>query len=66
MIGRFTSYFTKLERLSSDELVRSAEKLVLAENTSIAKLPAIMPISPRWRLGKPRSSLVTKACTTTA
>ena len=40
MIEQFTSYFTKLERLSSDELDRSAEKLVLAENTSIAKLIA--------------------------
>ena len=38
MIEHFTSYFKKLERLSSDELHRSAEKLVLAENTSIAKL----------------------------
>ena len=40
MIEQFTSYFKKLERLSSDELHRSAEKLVLAENTSIAKLIA--------------------------
>ena len=40
MIDQFTSYSTKLERLSNDELHRSAEKLVLAENTTIAKLIA--------------------------
>ena len=40
MIEQFTSYFTKLEQLSSDELRRSAEKLVVSENTTIAKLIA--------------------------
>ena len=40
MIEKFKSYFTKLERLSNDELDTSAEKLVLAENTNIAKLIA--------------------------
>ena len=40
MIEQFTSYSTKLERLSDDELHCSAEKLVLAENTTIAKLIA--------------------------
>ena len=40
MIETFKSYFTKLERLSRDELVQSAEKLVLAENATIAKLIA--------------------------
>ena len=38
MIDKFTSYFKKLEGLSRDELVTSAKKLVLAENTNIAKL----------------------------
>ena len=40
MIKKFTSYFKRLEGLSRDELVKSAEKLVLAENTNIAKLIA--------------------------
>ena len=40
MIEQFTSYSIKLERLSNDELHRSAEKLVLAENRTIAKLIA--------------------------
>jgi len=40
MIEQFTSYFTKLEQLSGDELLRSAEKLVVSENTAIAKLIA--------------------------
>ena len=40
MIETFKRYFTKLERLSRDELVQSAEKLVLVENTTIAKLIA--------------------------
>ena len=40
MIEKIKSYVTKLERLSRDELVCSTEKLVLAENTSIAKLIA--------------------------
>ena len=40
MIEQFTSYFTKLERLSRDELLRSAEKLVVSENRTIAKLIA--------------------------
>ena len=40
MIDQFTRYFTKLEQLSSDELVRSAEKLVFSENATIAKLIA--------------------------
>ena len=40
MIDKFTHYFTKLEKLSSDALLRSAEKLVVSENTSIAKLIA--------------------------
>ncbi|TDI45834.1 MAG: hypothetical protein E2P02_06380 [Acidobacteria bacterium] len=40
MIEQFTSYSTKLERLSNDELHRSAEKLVLGENTTLAKLIA--------------------------
>ncbi|TDI42964.1 MAG: hypothetical protein E2P02_12240 [Acidobacteria bacterium] len=40
MFEQFTSYSTKLERLSDDELHRSAEKLVLVENMSIAKLIA--------------------------
>ena len=38
MIDQFTSYSTKLERLSDDELHCSAEKLVLVENRTIAKL----------------------------
>ena len=40
MIELFKSYFGTLERLSSAELDRSAEKLVLAENGNIAKLTA--------------------------
>ena len=40
MIEQFASYFTKLEQLSSDELLRSAEKLVVSEHTTIAKLIA--------------------------
>ncbi len=40
MIDQFTSYSTKLERLSNDELHHSAEKLVLTENRTIAKLIA--------------------------
>ena len=40
MIDQFKSYFVKLERLSSAELDRSAEKLVVAENGNIAKLIA--------------------------
>ncbi len=40
MIEQFKGYFAKLERLSSDELDRSAEKLVVAENGNIAKLIA--------------------------
>ena len=40
MIEQFKSYFVKLERLSSAELDRSAEKLVVAENGNIAKLIA--------------------------
>ena len=40
MIEQFKSYFAKLERLSSTELDRSAEKLVVAENGNIAKLIA--------------------------
>ena len=39
-IEQFTSYSAKLERLSNDELHCSAEKLVLTENTTIAKLIA--------------------------
>ena len=40
MIDQFTNYSTKLERLSDDELHCSAEKLVLVENRTIAKLIA--------------------------
>ena len=40
MIGKFKSYFKKLEELSRDELIRSAGKLVVAENENIAKLIA--------------------------
>ncbi len=40
MIEKFTHYFTKLEKLSSDELLHSAETLVVSESTSIAKLIA--------------------------
>ena len=40
MIEKIENYFTKLERLSNDELDRSAEKLVIAENVNIAKLIA--------------------------
>ena len=40
MIEQFKSYFVELECLSSTELDRSAEKLVLAENRNIAKLIA--------------------------
>ena len=40
MIEQFKSYFVELELLSGTELDRSAEKLVLAENGSIAKLIA--------------------------
>ncbi len=40
MIEKFKSYCMKLEALPHDALVRSAEKLVLAENTNIAKLIA--------------------------
>jgi hypothetical protein len=40
MVEKFTHCFTKLEKLSSDALLRSAEKLVVSENTSIAKLIA--------------------------
>ena len=35
MFEQFTSYSTKLERLSNDELHRSAEKLVLAEHNGL-------------------------------
>ena len=40
MIKQFTNYFTKLERLSSDQLLSSAKKLAATENSSIAKLIA--------------------------
>ena len=40
MIEKLTHYFTKLEKLSSEELLHSAETLVVSENTSIAKLIA--------------------------
>ena len=40
MLEQFKSYFVKLKRLSSAELDRSAEKLVVAENGNIAKLIA--------------------------
>ena len=40
MIYPFTNYSTKFERLSDDELNCSAEKLVLVENRTIAKLIA--------------------------
>ena len=40
MLEKLKSYFAKLERLSSAELYRSAEKLVLAENGNVAKLIA--------------------------
>jgi hypothetical protein len=40
MIETFKRYFTKLEGLSREELVQSAEKLALAEHASIAKLIA--------------------------
>ena len=40
MIEKFKSYFTKLERLSDDELDRSAQTLVKTENTTVAKLIA--------------------------
>ena len=40
MIEQFKSYFVELGRLSSTELDRSAEKLVLAENRNVAKLIA--------------------------
>ena len=45
MIEKLKRYFTKLANLSlanlsNDELDRSAEKLVLAENTNVAKLIA--------------------------
>jgi len=40
MVEKFMHYFTKLEKLSSDALLRSAEKMVASENTSIAKLIA--------------------------
>ena len=40
MVEQFKSYFAQLERLSSTELDRSAEKLVVAENGNIAKLIA--------------------------
>ncbi|TDI45128.1 MAG: HNH endonuclease [Acidobacteria bacterium] len=40
MVEEFRHYFTKIEKLSSDELLRSAQKLVVSENTSIAKLIA--------------------------
>ena len=38
MIEQFTSYFTKLEQLSSDELLRSAEKLVVTKRLQDAAL----------------------------
>ena len=40
MIEKFKSYFTKLESLSDDELDRSAQTLVKAENVTVAKLIA--------------------------
>jgi len=40
MLHQFKSYFTKLEALSNDELDRSAQTLVRAENQSVAKLIA--------------------------
>ena len=40
MLEWFKQYFTKLERMSCDELDRSAEKLVQAEKQSTAKLIA--------------------------
>ena len=48
MIEKFKSYFTKLERLSNDELDRSAQTLVTRENTTVAKLIAhLAEMSPR-------------------
>ena len=48
MLEQFKSYFVKLRGLSSAELDRSAEKLVVAENGNIAKLIAhIAEISAR-------------------
>ena len=40
MIEKFTNYFTKLEKLSSDQLLSSAKNLAASENSSIAKLIA--------------------------
>ena len=40
MIEQFKSYFVELGGLSSTELDRAAEKLVLAENRNVAKLIA--------------------------
>lgn len=40
MVQKFRTYIARLERLSSAELDRSAEKLVVAEKTNIAKLIA--------------------------
>ena len=40
MIERFTNYSTKLEKLSSDQLLSSAKNLAASENSSIAKLIA--------------------------
>lgn len=63
MIEQFTRYFTKLEQLSSEELLHSAEKLVVVR---IRASPSSSRISPRCRAGRPRSSLATGACSTTA
>ena len=40
MVEKFKRYFKKLEDFSRDELIRSAAKLVVAENGNIAKLIA--------------------------
>ena len=40
MIETFKSYFIKLEKLSDDELDRSAQPLVKSENKTVAKLIA--------------------------
>ncbi len=42
MLEQFKSYFVKLRRLSSAELDRSAEKMVVAENGNISKLIALI------------------------
>ena len=58
----FAAYFEKLERLSTEELDRSAEKLAVAEKRSVAQLTLTSPRSPGERQ---RSSAATRTSLST-